>query len=233
MNTKQCPQEQGVSVLISKKYKQQINSLESINERIINTTIQIKGRTRVLHGIYASNDDELEAMKDDFETSIREILDKTPNRCKIIIAGYLNSRVGQCINSPAVRKHGEPTANNNGETLTDLCKQYNLRITNTFYEHKNIHKYIWYYRSRDHKSIIDYVCNVLIIKDLTQCRNMGIAIDEDIFYTLFLADDQLAVSEDMDDLSYMIRKLQAIYEKCGLRMNIKKLLRICHWRTWK
>lgn len=44
---------------------------------------------------------------------------------------------------------------------------------------------------------------------------MGLRVGDDTLFTLFFADDQIVMSEDEEDLSYMIRKLQEEYEVAG------------------
>lgn len=53
--------------------------------------------------------------------------------------------------------HGEQQINDNGRKLIHLCENNNFKITNGFYKHKEIHKYTWTQRTRNLKSIIDYV----------------------------------------------------------------------------
>ncbi|KAK5649396.1 hypothetical protein RI129_000425 [Pyrocoelia pectoralis] len=47
--------------------------------------------------------------------------------------------------------------NNNGHRLLQLCTENNLIIMNTFFIHKDIHKYTREAPSRNEKSIIDYI----------------------------------------------------------------------------
>jgi hypothetical protein len=47
-------------------------------------------------------------------------------------------------------------------------------------------------------------------------------VGDDILYTLHLADDQIAIAEDKDDLSDVVRKLQEAYEQRGLIINTTK-----------
>jgi hypothetical protein len=49
---------------------------------------------------------------------------------------------------------GEQTVNKTGMRLVDFVVYNNIRIMNTFFNHKNIHKYTW--SARNFKSIIDY-----------------------------------------------------------------------------
>jgi hypothetical protein len=53
--------------------------------------------------------------------------------------------------------HGGTEVNDNGDRLISLCKQYNLKISDTFYDHKNIHKFTWGRPTLNQKSILDYI----------------------------------------------------------------------------
>jgi len=52
------------------------------------------------------------------------------------------------------RSTGEQVKNHNGAALRDFCAFNKLKITNSFYRHKDIHKFTW--ESRGTKSVIDY-----------------------------------------------------------------------------
>ena len=55
------------------------------------------------------------------------------------------------------RSTGEQVKNHNGAALRDFCAFNKLKITNSFYRHKDIQKFTW--EARGNKSIID---NILI-----------------------------------------------------------------------
>lgn len=147
----------GISILIHKRLQKYIKSWESFSERIIKLTLQIRGRIITVLGVYALNNDAPVQKKDSFEESLRNIINQIPNKEEIIIAGDLNGRVGRHSNSSVVGMHGEKSLNDNGERLLNICEQFELRITNTFFAHKDIHKYTWYQHTRGLKSIIDYL----------------------------------------------------------------------------
>lgn len=48
-------------------------------------------------------------------------------------------------------------------------------------------------------------------------------IDEEKAFTPHFADDQVVITDDEDDLHYMLRQLDEHCEKWGLAMNIKKI----------
>lgn len=50
---------------------------------------------------------------------------------------------GDKENSNLVWKYREDTKNGNVETLIEICETNNLRITNGFYQSKDIYKYTW------------------------------------------------------------------------------------------
>ena len=56
-----------------------------------------------------------------------------------------------------IGKEGENSITPNGEMLLDFCIRNNLKIANTFFMHKNIHKWTRVSEDRNEKSIIDYI----------------------------------------------------------------------------
>ena len=51
---------------------------------------------------------------------------------------------------------------------------------------------------------------------------MGLPIGDETIYTLLFADDQVLITGDQDDSSYMLRKLQREYNKWELMINMQK-----------
>ena len=51
---------------------------------------------------------------------------------------------------------------------------------------------------------------------------MGLQIDVSYLYTLLFADDQVVIAADIDDVSYMTRKLEEEYNRRGLEINFEK-----------
>ena len=55
-----------------------------------------------------------------------------------------------------IGKHGVTGLNENGRYLLQLCCSSGLRIMNTFFQHREVHKYTWYRPNVDQKTLIDF-----------------------------------------------------------------------------
>jgi len=82
-------------------------------------------------------------------------MDKIPNKENIILAGDFNGRIGNQPIPECIGPYGEQAMNHNGATLRDFCAFNKLKITNSFYRHKVIHKFTL--EARGSKSIIAYM----------------------------------------------------------------------------
>ena len=130
-----------------------------MNERIIKLNLTLYGREIAILAVYGPTDDSSAAEKDYFMNTLQDEITKIKQNYEIIIAGDLNGRVGKRENDKTVGRFGEQISNDNGERLIDLCELNDLKITNGFFEHKNIRKYTWTQETRKLRSIIDYVKN--------------------------------------------------------------------------
>ena len=79
-----------------------------------------------------------------------------------VLMGDFNAHVGTDTDTwkGVIGKHGVTGVNENGMYLLQLCCSNGLRIMNTFFQHRKIHKCTWYRPSMDQKSLIDF-CIVL------------------------------------------------------------------------
>jgi len=82
-------------------------------------------------------------------------MDKIPKNKNIILAGDFNGRIGNQPIPECIGTYREQVMNNNRAALKDFCAFNKLKITNSFYRHKHIHKFTW--EARGAKSIIDYI----------------------------------------------------------------------------
>ena len=119
--------------------------------------MEIKSKKVVIIGVYAPIDNASDQEKTTFYNQLTTLLDEIGNRKELFIIGDLNGRTGRATGSEIVGRFGETVTNDNGERLIETCAEYNLKIWNGFFKHKDIHKYTWTQPTRKLKSIIDYV----------------------------------------------------------------------------
>lgn len=149
---------EGVGCIINNRLGKNIKKWEFISSRILTIDIEIepKIKTTVIV-VYGPSEDERVNRKDQFWEALSDKIEEIQHR--LIIVGDFNSRVGLKNNEAVdvIGEHGEDHLNDNGRRMLDFCIENNLLITNTFYRHKNIHKYTREVHSRRERSIIDYI----------------------------------------------------------------------------
>jgi exonuclease III len=146
----------GVMLIVHIFLKSNIHSYNYWSNRIIQLRLKLSQGYLTIIGIYApieGNEDE----NDCFYKLLQKILDKINKSDMIAIMGDFNPRVGN-IKIHNIGPNGENTCNRNGKRLIDFAKYNNMKITNSWFQHKDSHKYTW--SARGQRSTTDYIiCN--------------------------------------------------------------------------
>jgi len=93
--------------------------------------------------VYAPTETAEDSEKDEFYSQLQDSLDEIPSYDIKLLIGDFNAQIdsdrrGQNV---AVGPHGTvKETTKNGERLTSLCVNNGLKIGNTFFQHKDIHK---------------------------------------------------------------------------------------------
>ena len=130
-----------------------------INERLLEIDIELKERKLKVIVAYGPNESDMKEEREIFYSDLQMVIDNVKTNQEVMIIGDLNAKVGKNaeINCGAIGREGESELTANGELLLDLCIRNNLKIANTFFKHKDIHKWTRVAESRNEKSIIDYI----------------------------------------------------------------------------
>jgi len=67
-------------------------------------------------------------------------MDKIHKTENINLAGDFNGRIGNYPILECIGPYGGQVTNHNGAALRDFCAFNKLKIPNTFYRHKDVHK---------------------------------------------------------------------------------------------
>lgn len=219
----------GVSILVKKKWTRMIQTWEEINHRILKIRIKIHEQMLTIIGVYAINDNVRAEEKEEFFNILDEQIESVSKQSELIIIGDLNSRVGKKDNDHTLGKYGEETVNDNGRRLLTLCREHRLMIGNTFFQHKDIHKYTWIQPTRGLRSIIDLVIvrrdRKLKIKDIKVFRQPECGSNHHMVVGTFECTRKTThtkrnedTEEQMEELKYPKYKIELLREE-----SIKKL----------
>jgi exonuclease III len=168
----------GVAILISHKWKNKIHSYKFINDRIITVRRKVPRGYLTVICIYAPEEGRNEDSDEFYETLQKEI-NSTNKNDYLILGGDLNARIGNNPIPDLIGTNGEPTLNKNGQALRDFVPFNELKITNTFFRHKDIDEYTWH--RGNSKTLIDYIIVNKKLKDAVTdtrvCRGKDINSD--------------------------------------------------------
>lgn len=147
---------EGVALMIHKKLTQNIRECKYVSSRIVATKLRSQGQNVNIIGVYSPENCKPEAERTSFYETLQETIDTIPRNETVILMGDFNARVGNTIIPGVKQRFNEDVTNENGELLIDFCSQNELRINNTFFKHKEQHKYT-FQNTRGDRSMIDYI----------------------------------------------------------------------------
>jgi len=144
----------GVAIAVRKDWKHKIQDYTWISDRIIGTRIKVLKRNFTVVGVYAPVEGK-EQDAEEFYRELQQSLDKIHKNENIILAGDFYERIGNQPIPECIGTSGEQVTNHNRAALGDFCAFNKLKITNSFYRHKDIHKFTW--EARGTNPIIGYI----------------------------------------------------------------------------
>ena len=131
-----------------------------INERIMVLRLSLsRGQCVTLVSVYAPTLTHSNESKNNFYDDLRNCLLSVPRHDKIILLGDFSARVGcsSDVWSGVPGLHGIGRMNSNGLLLLSLCQEFQLAITNTMFQLKNIYKGTWMHPRSHIWHMLDYV----------------------------------------------------------------------------
>ena len=133
----------GVGLLMNKTSRRSLLTWEAISERIMTARFQGTHTKMTVIQVYAPINNATDACKEDFYNTLQAIVDKTPRHDLILLMGDFNAKISKDRNGQenAIGPFGSSKeTNDNGERLILFCLQNQLKIMNTYFNHKTIHK---------------------------------------------------------------------------------------------
>lgn len=153
---KQTRAKEGVAIAISRKYQANIQDCSYVSPRILVVRMEAEDQTLNIVSVYSPEDNKPKQERESFYDQLQNTIESLPNDQQSIILGDFNARIGNQIIPGIKQRFNENVLNDNGELMIDLCALNELRINNTFYDHKEQHKFT-FGSTRGYRSTIDYI----------------------------------------------------------------------------
>lgn len=129
--------------------------MEYIDDTTIRVTTEFEESTLEFISVYAPDIGKPTEERENFFSSLQEMVKSIPEPNRIFIMGDPNSRIG-ITRYQEWQRFNEETLNENDELLINLYMDQKIRINNTFFQHKKQHKTTWL-NTRGSTSVIDYI----------------------------------------------------------------------------
>ena len=168
----------GVVIWIHKSISNKIDHYKFWNDGVIEARLKTERRHLTILAVYGLTEGR-DGLNEEFYGTLQKILDKVDRNDCIMLIGDMNVTVGNNRVANIVGRNGEATLNSNGRKLIDFSTFNNSKIMNTFFKHKEIHKFTC--ETRGHKSIVDcFITNMKtskVIQDIRVYRSNEMATD--------------------------------------------------------
>ena len=136
----------GVGLCLSLPVAKSLISWKPVNEHIITARFQTRHAKVTIIQAHAPAMEADDNKKNNFYKSLQNIINKVLRHDIKLLMEELNAQIDKSRQGmeSTIGPHGSANiTNNNGERFTLLCSVNEIRIGNTFFKHKDIHKTIW------------------------------------------------------------------------------------------
>ncbi|XP_043499919.1 uncharacterized protein LOC122522697 [Polistes fuscatus] len=147
---------EGVAIALHKRYINQIERCKHISSRIVLLELLTDLSPLNILSIYAPDENKAKQKREDFYKELERIIESLPPKERVVILGDFNARIGHQPIPGIMQRFNEQTLNENGKLMIDFCSLNGFRITNTFFNFKEQHKYT-FSNTQGQRSTIDYI----------------------------------------------------------------------------
>ncbi|XP_033109346.1 craniofacial development protein 2-like [Anneissia japonica] len=172
---KNGPSQAGVALAISNKLLRNLPSQpKPISPRLIQLRLDLDmRRSATVLSAYAPTMTNNYETKEQFYSQLAETIRSVQKSDKILILGDFNARVGgdYVTWDRVVGKFGRGKTNSNGEMLLSLCTEFDLAVTNAYFNNPDGWYHSWCHPRSKHWHLLDYVLTRRAdIKDVCSTR---------------------------------------------------------------
>ena len=132
-----------------------------MDPRMMAININDKGfRLRVVNAYAPTNCDVSESQKDIFYRTLKKVCTKQYKHQKLIVHSDFNATTSlslQQCHFDGKRIIEDPICNENGQRLKSFCREKELCMSQTYFDHPINERYTWYSGDKITKKVLDYV----------------------------------------------------------------------------
>ena len=159
-----------VGILTSPRLSDCVSDWIPLGSRVCMLKLKVLDRSLCLLQLYAPNaTSEYQAFVDEVNDALLRV---SATESAVLMEDF-NAHVGTDTDTwkGVIGKHAVTGLNENGRFLLQLCCSNGLRIINTFFQHREAHKYTWYRPSMDQQSLVDfYIVSSDLFSDVLDVR---------------------------------------------------------------
>ena len=136
----------GVAFMLTPQIAETVDSIDHKSERILGITLKLRDQKISVIQIYAPQQGRSIEEKEEFYNSLQEVYEGMKYQENVIVVGDMNGHVGQDRTGVenVIGDFSIGNKNPEGERIIDFCVLNGLAIMNTYYKHKESHKWTWY-----------------------------------------------------------------------------------------
>jgi hypothetical protein len=130
----------GVGIILNKSLRKRIITKTWTSDRIITLKLKTGRNNCLIMRVYAPVEGNKQETEDLYK-QLQDCINTAGKNDYVVVARDLNATISNLTVPKLIGRNGEITLSGNGKCLRNSCTFNNLRITNTFFNHKDIHKY--------------------------------------------------------------------------------------------
>ena len=202
----------GVGLYIRKAIEPSVVAIRYVNERLMWIDLVISSKKIRIVSVYSPCEGRDQEEMDKFYDALSDVVVRIKEKDSVLLMVDFNARIGNRTvgYEKVMGKFGEDMeANRNGKQLLDFCASMGLVITNSFFKHKNIHRYTW--ERNGARSIIDYV--------ITDQELRKAVRDTRVFGEFFEKTDRNLICSELGSMRPIVQDVRSICR----RIRVEKL----------
>jgi exonuclease III len=133
----------GVAILLNERVAKCVSRIERHEDRLLMVTIKAHPVDIVVMQVYMPTTAHPEEELDKIYEMIEERMGNIKGTDYLVIMGDWNAAVGEGAEGGYIGKYGLGKRNERGERLVEFCRQQELVVTNTCFQHEKRRRYTW------------------------------------------------------------------------------------------